>query len=90
MNYSESVQSQYDWSTIAPSEAIVKALASIENIKPANLSVDSTLYDHVDPEALDALIAEDNPISVSFTAGDYKIQIDGKTLYICFNWNFRR
>lgn len=87
MNYSESVQSQYDWSNIAPSQAIVKAIASIENVEPVDLSVeeDWTLHDHVDPEALDTLMDEDDPVSVSFTVGAYKIQIEGRTLQICFN-----
>jgi len=86
VNYSESVQSQYDWSNIAPSKAIVKAIASIENVEAIDLPevLDSTLYDHVDPEALDLLLSDDDHILVSFTMGEYKVQIDGGTLKISY------
>lgn len=87
MDYSESVQSQYDWSNIAPSKAIVKAIASIENVEEIDLPevLDTTLYDHVDPEALDFLITDDGHILVSFTMGEYKVQINGGTLKISFS-----
>ncbi|WMT07994.1 hypothetical protein NP511_21840 [Natrinema thermotolerans] len=87
MNYSESIQNQYDWSNTAPSQAIVEAIAAIENVDPIALSVEKgwTLHDTVDPEALDTLLNEGSLVSVSFTIGSYKIQIEGKTLQICFN-----
>jgi Halobacterial output domain 1 len=41
-----------------PSVAIIQAIAIIENTQPMNLpdECEFTLYDHIDPEALDRLV----------------------------------
>jgi len=77
-------ETQYDWSNTAPSVAVINAIATIENIEPTNFSVafDTTLFDHIDPEALDALITEGNEISISFSCCDYRIQVNENTLRI--------
>lgn len=53
------IEHRYDGET-PPSIAIVRAIAVIENVDPTNAPTDLglTLYDHVDPTALDRLVAE--------------------------------
>jgi len=84
---SESVQSQYDWSNSTPSEAVINAIASLEGVEPTALPVElgTTLYDHVDPDALNTLVTGDNPHTISFIVDEYKIQIDGNTMVICYD-----
>lgn len=84
--YSESIQSHFDWSNIAPSMAIINALASLEGVLPRNLptTVDGSLYDRVDPEALDALVTGERPIAISFAIADYQVHVDGSKLRICY------
>ncbi|WP_121744874.1 HalOD1 output domain-containing protein [Natronorubrum halophilum] len=80
----ESIQSQYDWSYIAPSEAVIDAIACLEDVESVALSVqlDTTLYDHIDPESLDTLVTGCSTLSISFIVDEYKIQINGNTLII--------
>ena len=71
----ETVHNQYDRSTERPSSAVIKAISAIENTDPIDLPV--TLYEHIDPEALDALVTTDSNVSVSFTVGEYQVHIEG-------------
>lgn len=50
------IEHAYDDET-PPSIAIIRAISILENTDPAELSdeVEMTLYDHIDPEALDRL-----------------------------------
>jgi hypothetical protein len=61
------------------SEAIVKALAAVENVEPTDLDV--RLYDSVDPEALDRLYEtaaeRSERLEVSFTIGGYVVVVTG-------------
>lgn len=41
-----------------------------------------TLYDYIDPEALDALVTNDSDISISVPINEYDIHIDGNMLTI--------
>ncbi|WP_425601062.1 HalOD1 output domain-containing protein [Halosolutus halophilus] len=84
---SRSVQTQYDWGTAKPSIAIIDAIATLENVEPIELStvLDTTLFDHVDPESLDTLLTADGNISISFTIGEYTVQIDGNTLVVHYS-----
>ena len=56
-------QQQLDWPETTPSTAGIDAIASAENTAATDVSteLDTTLFDHVDPEARDALITGDNP-----------------------------
>ncbi|WP_265110467.1 HalOD1 output domain-containing protein [Halosolutus halophilus] len=85
--YSGSVQSRYDWSKIAPSIAVIDTIASIADTESTTLSakLDGTLYDYVDPEALDTLVTDREAIAISFTIDEYKVQIDGKRIEIFYN-----
>lgn len=80
----DSVQSQYDWSKRAPSEAVIEAISAIENVEPMSLSdtLGTTLFDHIDPEALDAIVTANTDIKIVFTFGKYRVQIDGDRLHI--------
>jgi hypothetical protein len=79
----ELINSQYDWSTNRPSVAVVTAIAALENVEPVDLPV--TLYDHISPEALDALVATNSPVTISFHLEEYYIQIDRNSLVITDN-----
>ncbi|UTF55878.1 HalOD1 output domain-containing protein [Natronosalvus rutilus] len=86
MTATESVQTRYDWSDVDPSMAVINALASLEDVRPVNLSdeVDGTLYDFVDPEALDALVTDKSTISISFMITEYEVHIDGDKLQVYY------
>ncbi|WP_137288809.1 HalOD1 output domain-containing protein [Natronorubrum halophilum] len=74
----------YDWSATAASTATITALATLEEVDPVELSdvLDITLYDHVDPEALDTLVAGEERVDLSFLIDDYRVRIDGEELTI--------
>ncbi|WP_394742764.1 HalOD1 output domain-containing protein [Natronococcus roseus] len=74
------VHGQYDWSTSRPSIAVINAIAALENVEPTDISV--ALHNHIDPEALDALVATDSHITISFTRNEYRAWIDGDKLVI--------
>lgn len=80
------VQQQIDWSATTPSMAVIDAIASAENTDLTTVSaeLDTILFDHVDPEALDALVTGDKPISISFTIDEYEVQIDGDELVMTY------
>lgn len=85
-SYSNSVQSQYDWSNVNPSIAVIDAISSMMNVDPTTLSKETgtTLFDHVDPEALDTLVTDDEPVSISFTVDEYRIRIEGSELVVFY------
>lgn len=78
------IESQYDWSSTLPSLAIIEAIASIENVKPFALAdeLDTTLYDHVDPEALNAVVKSNYEVRITFSIDDYRVEIEGDTLSV--------
>lgn len=84
MGNSESLRRQHDWSSTAPSRAVIDGIAALEEVDPVALSLhqNTTLYDYVDPEALDTLATGDHSTTLSFTVDGYEIKIDGNTLTI--------
>jgi hypothetical protein len=56
-----------------PSQAVIEALADAEGVPPEALSV--TLWDYVDPEALDAL-ADADACTVRFAVEDYEVTVE--------------
>ena len=74
------VERQYDCATIAPSVAVVEALADLEKVDPTSL--ETRLNDYVDPDALDALVTRGKEMSVSFRLNDYRIRIESDELKI--------
>lgn len=57
-----------DYEERPPSIAVVAALAAIEDSRPAE--VDFVLHERVDPDALDALMADDNDADDGESRGD--------------------
>ncbi|GAB7021010.1 hypothetical protein JCM18750_38720 [Halostagnicola bangensis] len=74
----------YDWSATVASMATLTALGTLEEVDPVELSdvLGTTLYDHVDPEALDTLVAGEKRVNLSFLIDDYRVRIDGEELTI--------
>lgn len=74
------VEQQYDGDT-PPSVAIVKAIACIEDVDPVESpsELGITLYDHIDPTALDQLITKNTgngDVSVGLTVrNEYQYEV---------------
>lgn len=64
----EAYRASFDVQRVRPSTAIVLAIASIEDVDPTEIS---SLYDMLDPEALDTLIQSTPP----GTAGDIQVSV---------------
>lgn len=58
------------------SVAVLEAVAAEEGCEPTDLDV--PLYEHVDPEALDALVSSPIEGHVSFTYHGYRLTVDGE------------
>ncbi|MFO8116333.1 MAG: HalOD1 output domain-containing protein [Halorubrum sp.] len=63
-----------------PSLAIVEAIADLTGVEPGALAHDAgiVLYDHVDPDAIDTLVAHhpDSGVDLSFTVDEYDVRVD--------------
>ena len=70
----------------APSEAVVEAVAALEGVEPTTLE---TLYDHINPEALDHLFADSSGATVptklcTFTYCGWNVFVRGDgTVRVC-------
>ena len=77
---SEAVRVEHDCDDISPSLAVVEGIADLAGVEPADLADETgiVLYDHVDPDALDALVNGRPHVSVdvSFAVFGYDISID--------------
>ncbi|MCU4926611.1 hypothetical protein OB905_11565 [Halobacteria archaeon AArc-dxtr1] len=60
---------------LKPSVAIVDAIATLEGVELETLSEthDIRVYDWVDPDALDTLLASGDGVSVQFPIGEYRV-----------------
>lgn len=70
------VHGQVDWSNDSPSLAVIETLAEARNVSP--LELDQSLYDVVDPDALDALFQESDGLTsghVRFNVGDAEVTV---------------
>lgn len=81
---SSPVRARFDWSETEPSIAIIDAIATLENVDPITLSTtrETTLYDYIDPVALDTVISNDRPTTISFTIEEYLVQVDNEGLVV--------
>lgn len=74
----EVVRSQYDWESITPSTAVVETVAAATNREQSELG---TLYDFLDPDALNTLIRQGGSAgiltntTVSFTFEGQRVSI---------------
>ncbi|TKX56897.1 hypothetical protein EXE43_06770 [Halorubrum sp. SS5] len=62
----------------APSLAVVEAIAELADVDPTELPEEGVvLYDHVDPDALNALVAgrSDGDVDVSLTVAGYDVRV---------------
>ena len=63
----------------APSLAVVEAIADLAGVDPADLSEEEgvVLYDHVDPDALDAIVAgrPGSDVDVSLSVAGYDVTV---------------
>lgn len=57
-----------------PSEAIILGIAERKDVDQADLP---PLYDVVDPDALDAIVDDENSCRVSFEYAGYEVTVDG-------------
>lgn len=75
---------RYTWSNTTPTVAVVNAIAGIEGVDPTDLStaLGTTLYEQIDPEALDALVIAGRHPEIAFTVADYRVEIDENNVSI--------
>lgn len=80
----QEVRRRYDWSTVSPSVAVTESIAVFEYGEPRDVAdvLQPPLSEHVEPEALNALVANAGAVAVEFTAGDYLVRIDGDTVTV--------
>lgn len=81
---SSSTQSQvcrqeFDWTQTTPSVAVAYTIAALENTDVMEVT---PLYEYVDPQSLDSLVADSAEIAVSFTAYGYTIQLTNSAVVI--------
>ncbi|QAU13399.1 hypothetical protein EKH57_12120 [Halorubrum sp. BOL3-1] len=63
---------------LSPSLAVVEAIADLAGVEPADLSDEGVvLYEHVDPDALNALVSgrSDADVDVSLTVAGYDVRV---------------
>lgn len=77
-------RSSYDWSVTPPSLAVIDAVAAVEGMEPMQFSqsLETTLFDHVDPEALDVIVTGGEEVSITFEIGEYAVDIAGNEVTI--------
>ena len=74
----EAIHNQYEWSAIEPSTAVVETVAQAAHCDQQELS---PLYEWIDPDAFDAMIAPplarntDTTASISFTYTGYSVTV---------------
>ena len=60
----------------APSLAVVEAIAELADVAPNDLHEEGVvLYEHVDPDALNALVAGRSDADVSLTVAGYDVRV---------------
>ncbi|WP_123620009.1 HalOD1 output domain-containing protein [Halorubrum sp. CSM-61] len=76
----EAVRVEHGDGGLSPSHAVVEALAGVAGVDPVDLADEAGifLYDHVDLEALDELVAGQRgaDLFVSLSVDDYEISVD--------------
>jgi len=77
---SESVRVEHGVGGPSPSRAVVEAVAGAAGVEPVNLADEAgiVLYDHVDLDALDALVGSrpGSDIDVSLSVAGYEVTVD--------------
>jgi len=84
---SGAVRVGHDCADISPSLAVVEAIADLADVDPVDLADETgiVLYEHVDPDALDALVA-DRPagvdVDISFSVDDYRVSVGDTSVVV--------
>ena len=83
---SRSVRVAHDRDGRLPSLAVVEGIARLAGVGPDALAAETgvVLYDHVNPDALNALVADqpDADVSLSFTIDEYDVRVDGDEVVV--------
>lgn len=74
---SEAVRKKYDWSTVAPSTAVVETVSDVTDTDVLELR---SLYDSVDPDAIDKLCRDEltagsDTVSISFEFEELNVTV---------------
>ncbi|WP_222918460.1 HalOD1 output domain-containing protein [Natrinema sp. SYSU A 869] len=75
---------RYTWSSTTPTVAVVNAIAGIEDVEPTDLStaLGTTMYEHINPEALDTVVTTGTHPEIAFSVDNYRVEINGNELSI--------
>lgn len=67
---------QCDWAETEPTTAIVTAIAEFENVHQSALGL--TLYDHINPDAVDNLFPAKSgqPVELDLHIDEYQVHVD--------------
>ncbi|RLM32980.1 HalOD1 output domain-containing protein [Haloarcula sp. Atlit-120R] len=78
----EPVRAQYEWSSTAPSTAVIETVAIAVNRAPTTLE---PLYESLDPDALDTLLrptgsasSDVETVTVSFNFADWQVTVHSR------------
>lgn len=69
------IEHTYDEATPA-SIAVIQAIAAVEDVDP--IDVEFTLFEHVQPDALDMLVGHDSAtgnVEIKFTVDGYRVRV---------------
>ena len=78
--------SRHDWSNTDPLGSLVDAIASLEGVDPMELDVElgTTLFEHVDPEALKRLVTAGDRVEIAFAIDGIGVRVSGEgDLLVC-------
>ena len=72
------IRAEYEWSSVAPSTAVIETVAIASDCEPTTLD---SLYEIIDPDALDTIVrsnrphAMDDEIVVSFSFAGHEVTV---------------
>lgn len=70
---SDGPSTPYEYTADQPASlTVIEAFAALEGVEPTEL--DHTLFDYIDPQALDTL-AQSGPVTVTFTVDRYTVHV---------------
>ncbi|ARS91478.1 HalOD1 output domain-containing protein [Natrarchaeobaculum aegyptiacum] len=74
-----------EWNGSTPSAAVLTAVAELEGDEPGSLPerLGYALYDYVDPEALDTILAHRPGVTVTFALEQYDVEVSSTCLTVC-------
>ncbi|WP_418281921.1 HalOD1 output domain-containing protein [Halorubrum sp. DTA98] len=85
------IKTEYDPVVTSPSAAVIEAIASVKDTDPATLSevAGITLYDYLDPDALNRLFTHEDvdEISVTFSIDEYTVWMEGNKIAVAHTTN---